>query len=225
MPGVPAIAGEKFSPPEELANAISASVGAILSIIALVVMVVSASGKGVVHVTSAAVFGGSLIALYLASALNHGLVPGRAKHFFHNVDLAAIYLLIAGTYTPFTLVALHNRTGNLMFAAIWILALVGTVRTLIKPNEYESKLDKVGVVSYLVMGWMVLAAPAQIIAAVPTAGLVWIFLGGAFYSGGVFFFRMTSLRYHHLIWHLCVIGGSACHVVAVQRYVLAIPLT
>ncbi|PRP93688.1 PAQR family membrane homeostasis protein TrhA [Enhygromyxa salina] len=213
---------EKFSPPEELANAISASVGMVLSIVALVVMVVSASGKGAVYVASAAVFGGSLVALYLASALNHALVAGRAKHFFHNVDLAAIYLLIAGTYTPFTLVALHNRTGNLMFCAIWILALIGTVRTLIKPNEYEAKLDKVGVISYLAMGWMVLVAPAQIIAAIPTAGLIWILVGGAFYSGGVFFFRMTKLRYHHLIWHLFVIGGSACHVIAIQRYVLTI---
>jgi hemolysin III len=217
-------ASEKFSPPEELANTISASVGMLLSVAALVVMVVSAYGRGVVHVASAAVFGGSLIALYLASALNHGLVAGRAKHFFHNIDLAAIYVLIAGTYTPFTLLALHNRTGNAMFAAIWILALIGSARRLLMPNQYENAVDKVGVISYIAMGWMILIAPAQILAAVPTAGLVWMIVGGVFYTGGVFFFRMMSLRYHHLIWHLCVIAGSACHVVAVQRYVLTIPL-
>lgn len=215
---------EKFSPPEELANTISAAVGALLSVVALIVMVVSAQGKGVLHVTSAAVFGASLIALYLSSALNHGFAAGRAKDFFHNVDLAAIYFLIAGTYTPFTLLPLHNRTGNLMFAAIWILALVGSGRKLIAPNDFETGVDRIGVISYLAMGWMVLIAPAEIIEAIPTAGLVWMFAGGVFYTGGVFFFRMRSLRYHHLIWHLCVIGGSACHVIAIQRHVLTIPL-
>ncbi|PRP93314.1 hemolysin-III related [Enhygromyxa salina] len=215
---------EKFTPREELANAVSAGVGILLSIAALIVMTVSVLGQGALHVTSAVVFGASLIALYFTSMLNHALPAGRAKEFFHIADLAAIYLLIAGTYTPFTLVALHNRTGYIMFGAIWSLALVGTVRKLLKPNDFETGVDKLSVVSYVVMGWMVMVAPAEVMAAVPGAGLVWLILGGLSYTVGVVFFQMRSVRYHHLIWHLFVIGGSACHVIAVHEYVLPIAL-
>ena len=211
---------ECFSPGEELANTISASVGVLLSIAALVAMAVSVAGAGPLHMLSAIAFGASLIILYLASAINHALPVGRAKDIAHNVDLAAIYFLIAGTYTPVTLLALHDRTGYLMFAAIWLMAFVGCGRKLLAPRDFDTGTDKVSLISYLVMGWMMIIAPRDILAAIPTAGVAWIMAGGVAYSLGVVFFRMTKLRYHHLIWHLFVILGSACHVVAIYAYVL-----
>ena len=215
---------EKFTPQEELANAASAGVGTLMSIAALTVMAISVSGQGALHMISAVVFGASLVALYGASTLNHALPAGRAKNFFHIVDLAAIYVLIAGTYTPFTLLALHNRTGYVLFGVIWGLALFGTVRKLLAPNDFETGVDKMSVISYVAMGWMLVVAPMQLIAGVPTGGLVWLFGGGVFYTGGVVFFRMRSVRFHHLIWHLCVIGGSTCHVISVHKYVLPLAL-
>ena len=213
-------ADECFSPSEELANTISASVGVLLSLIALIVMTSSVVGEGALHVTSAVVFGSSLIILYLSSALNHGLPLGAAKDMFHNLDLAAIYFLIAGTYTPVTLLALRNHTGYAMFAAIWLMALVGCGRKLLSPRDFETGVDKFSLVSYVVMGWMVLIAPRAILEAIPTAGILWLLGGGLAYSLGVYFFRLTRLPYHHLIWHLFVLLGSACHVVAIHAYVL-----
>ncbi|NVB42679.1 hemolysin III family protein [Pseudenhygromyxa sp. WMMC2535] len=212
----------KFSRSEELANALSAGAGMLLSLVALTAMVSSVSDRDFVHIASALVFGTSLLAVYVTSLFNHALPAGRAKEFFHIADLASIYLLIAGTYTPITLLALHNDTGNAMFIAIWTMAVIGCTRKLLAPNAFEDGLDRLSVVSYVVMGWMVLAAPAQCLAAMPTKCVLWLLGGGALYTTGVLFFRMTKLRYHHLVWHLFVIAGSACHVFAVHYYVLPI---
>lgn len=211
---------ECFSPGEELANTISASAGMLLSIVALVFMTLSVQGLGFLHTLSAVVFGASLIILYASSAINHGLPKGRAKDVAHNLDLAAIYFLIAGTYTPITLLALHNRTGYLMFAAIWLMAFIGCGRKLLTPQDFETGVDRVSLVSYVVMGWFVVIAPRAILEAIPTAGIAWLLAGGLAYSLGVVFFRMTKMRFHHLVWHLFVILGSACHVVSIYVYVL-----
>jgi hemolysin III len=212
----------RFSPREELANALTSGFGMLLSVAALTLMSVSVAGLGALHVISAAVFGGSLIALYAVSVLNHALRPGRAKDFFHILDLCAIYLLIAGTYTPVVLVGLHNRTGYLMFAAIWVLALAGCTRKLISPNTFGIGVDRLSVISFVLMGWIILLAPMQVIEAIPTPGLLWIGAGGVAYTSGLLFFRMRHLRFHHAIWHLFVIAGSACHVIGVYFYVLPI---
>lgn len=212
--------GEIFSPAEERANTLSAVAGVLLSIVALIAMIVEVAGRGPLHMASAVVYGVSLIVLYGASAINHGLSLGPKKDLFHNLDLAAIYVLIAGTYTPITLLALDDRTGKALFVTIWVMAIVGCGRKLLVPQDFETGVDKISIVSYVVMGWLIFVAPVEFLAAFPPAGIAWVVAGGVAYSVGILFFRMTRLRHHHLIWHLFVMTGSGCHLVAIYRYVL-----
>ena len=214
----------KFTPAEELANAISAGAGILFSLVALVVMLRTASGQGTLHLVCAAVFGVALIVVYTTSLFNHALPAGRAKEWFHIADLAAIYVLIAGTYTPVTLIALHGTTGTAIFVTVWGMAIVGCVRKLMAPNTFEDGVDKISVISYVVMGWLILVAPRQAFESVSTAGSLLFLGGGVLYTTGVLFFRMRRLRHHHLIWHLFVIAGSALQVIATDRYVLTIAL-
>ncbi len=215
----------RFTVGEERANALSHGAGALLSLAGLVWLLVAAGRTGSVwHLVSFAIFGASLFLLYLSSTLNHGLPPGRAKEFFHNFDQVAIYLLIAGTYTPFALIALHGQVGWGLFIAEWLLAVVGIGRKLLRPNRFEFGVDRSTIASFVIMGWLVLFTLKPLVERASTGALVWLFAGGAFYTGGILFFKMERLRYHHLIWHLFVLGGSACHFVAVYRYLLPIDL-
>jgi len=202
----------------ELANGITHGIGFLLSQVGLIVLVTLAVSRGSARlVVSCAVYGATLVLLYLASTLYHSVRAPRAKRVFRVVDHIAIYLLIAGTYTPFTLVTLEGTLGWTLFGVIWGLALIGSVFKLcIPPGRYEA----VSVAFYLVMGWVVVVALKPLHASLSTAGLVWIFAGGLAYTLGVVFYGWSSIKHHHAIWHIFVMIGSACHFFAVMFHVL-----
>ncbi len=203
------IKGERF-------NSISHLVGAALALAGLVVLVVVASQDGDTRrIVSFSVYGATLFLLYLISTLYHGL-PGRAKHVFRILDHQAIYLLIAGSYTPFTLVTLNGAVGWWMFGAIWGLAVLGLVLDAL-PRRGARVLP---FVIYFVMGWMILLALDPLLEALPLAGFWWLLAGGIFYTSGIVFFALDR-RYPwmHGVWHLFVLAGSVSHFVAILFYV------
>jgi hemolysin III len=211
----------RFSDKEDLANAISHSAGAILSVAGMVLMVVYSSLRGNAwHIVSSAVFGFSMIFLYTSSAIAHWLPAGRKKDAFFTLDQIAIFILIAGTYTPLSLVALHGLTGWIVFALEWGLAVIGIIRLLSRKNDFESGVGIIDILIYIGMGWLVITVPGAVLKTVPLAGFIWIIIGGLFYTLGVVFFKMARFPFHHLVWHLLVIGGTVSHFVAIFFYIL-----
>jgi len=202
--------GEKF-------NAWTHLVGAILATIGAAWMLVVATMTGDIwKIISVAVYGVALVMLYSASTVYHS-VRGRAKVIMQKVDHFSIYLLIAGSYTPFCLVTLHGTWGWTLFGIVWALAIIGILQE-IKPR---SEARMMSIVIYAVMGWIVLVAVNPLIAALGMAGFVCLALGGVFYTVGIIFFAFdTRVRHFHGVWHLFVIAGSLLHFVAIMRYVL-----
>ena len=209
---------------EEIANAISHGTGALLAVAAIPVLVVNAvmSGSPAVEVFSVSVFGATMLVLYLASTLYHALPAGpaegrrgRAKRVFWVLDHSAIYLLIAGTYTPFALGVFKDTWGWAMFSVVWALALTGVLLKCLAALRHP--LLSTGL--YVGMGWLVLFAAEPLLADLPRAGLYWLVAGGLAYTLGVVFFALDSrVRYAHFAWHLFVLAGTACHFVAVLNY-------
>lgn len=202
--------GEKF-------NAWTHLVGAVLAFVGAVWLLVMASLQGDVwKVVSMAIYGVTLVALYSASTVYHS-VRGRAKVIMQKVDHFSIYLLIAGSYTPFCLVTLRGPWGWTLFGVVWALAVIGILQE-IKPR---SPARVMSIVIYAVMGWIVLVAVKPLIAALGSAGFTWLAAGGALYTIGIIFFAYdTRFRHWHGIWHLFVIAGSLLHFVAICFYVL-----
>ena len=211
----------KFSRGEELANAISHLVGALLAVAGLVLMVHFSivNGNGW-HVVSTSVFGASMIVLYLSSTLTHILPMGKAKDLFFNIDRIAIYILIAGTYTPIALLTLHGPMGWVIFGIEWGLAIVGTVMILSRPGDYKTGVNTFYVVSYAVMGWLILIAIVPVINTLPLMGTLWILIGGSCYTLGILFFKVIKFPYHHLVWHMLVLAGTISHFFAVFLYMI-----
>lgn len=208
---------ESFGVTEELANSLTHGAGLLLGIAALVLMVVFAAKKGsAIHVVACAVYGATLVLLYLASTLYHALPPGRAKRVFGILDHAAIFLLIAGTYTPFTLVTLRGGWGWGLFGAIWSLAIAGVVLEVVT----RGRARRLQLLLYLVMGWAVLLAARPLLEGLERSGFVLLLLGGISYSLGVIFFVWRSLPFHHAVWHVFVLGGSICHFFVVFVHVI-----
>lgn len=199
---------------EELANSISHGAGFLAALIALPVLVVGAVGHGAAAIVGAAVFATTMVLLYLTSTLYHALAQNRAKRVFRVLDHGAIYLLIAGTYTPFTLGILRGPWGWTLFACIWALAVAGIVLKAVR-GVRDPRLST-GL--YVAMGWLILVAAKPLWDAMPGWGLFWLAAGGVAYTAGVGFYAADRLRYAHFVWHLCVLAGTACHVVAVLRY-------
>jgi hemolysin III len=205
---------------EEFANALTHGLGATAALAGGAVLITLAAlyGDGW-QLASAIVFGTSLLLLYLAStlyhAVQHPVVKGRLKVFDH----CAIYLLIAGTYTPFTLIGLRGPWGWSLFAAIWSLALAGVVFKLF----YTGRFKLLSTAIYIAMGWLVIVAIKPLLGALDGWTLGWMFAGGAFYTLGTVFYHRPSLPYSHAIWHLFVLGGSVCHYVAVMAQVIYTP--
>lgn len=211
----------RFSKKEELANAISHSIGLFMAIVASTVIIVFASLRGNPwFIVSTSVFGATLILLYFSSTMNHSLKHGKAKDFFHNFDQIAIYLLIAGTYTPLALSMIRNDWGWVMFGIEWGLAITGLLVKAFIPNKFERGVNVFVIISYVIMGWLLVFFIVPIIKNLSLISLILIFSGGLFYSFGIIFFKMEKLKYAHLIWHLMVIGGSACHWLAIFLYIL-----
>ncbi|MEQ8484127.1 MAG: hemolysin III family protein [Pseudomonadales bacterium] len=210
---------------EEIANSISHGAGALLAVAAIPVLLVDAlaGGSPVMELFAVTVFGVSMLVMYLASTLYHALPAGpgaaapagRAKRIFHVLDHCAIYVLIAGTYTPFALGAFREHWGWPMFGLVWSLALVGVVLKCLPGNRRPL----LSTLLYLAMGWLVLVAAEPLFSNLPAAGLAWLVAGGLAYTVGVALFALDHrIRYAHLGWHLFVLAGSACHFVAVLRY-------
>ncbi|HET6230637.1 MAG TPA: hemolysin III family protein [Longimicrobiaceae bacterium] len=202
---------------EEVANSVTHGAGLLASAVALPVLVALAAMHGTVwHVVAASVFGGSLVALYGASTIYHAVRSPRAKHVMRIADHSAIYLLIAGTYTPFTLVTLRGPWGWSLFGVVWGLAAAGIAFKLFFVDRFIG----LSTAMYVAMGWLVVVAAKPMLALVPAGGLGWMAAGGLAYTGGVVFFLWHRLRYSHAVWHLFVLAGSACHFVAILRYVI-----
>ncbi|TFG48105.1 MAG: hemolysin III family protein, partial [Gemmatimonadales bacterium] len=180
----------------------------------LPVLVVGALQHGAASVVGAVIFGVSAALLYLTSTLYHALTPIRAKQIFRILDHGAIYILIAGTYTPFMLGVLRGPWGYTLLGAIWVLAIFGIVfkaRIGVRHPRFSTAL-------YLGMGWLVVVAAKPFVDAVPVSGLLWLAAGGLAYTAGVGFYAASRLPYRHFVWHLFVLAGTACHAVAVLGY-------
>ncbi|MBL9206545.1 MAG: hemolysin III family protein [Opitutaceae bacterium] len=206
-----------YSPGEETANWITHGIGALLSVAALALLVVAASLRGDAwHVTSFAVFGATLVLLYTGSTLYHALRAERAKAWWLKFDHAAIFLLIAGTYTPFLLTSLRGPWGWSLLGVIWTLCGVGAVL------QFARGVGRTGwsTLAYVLAGWLVVVAIHPMLAKVPHGGLWLLLAGGLSYTFGVLFYRWHRLRYHHAVWHVFVLGGSVCHFLAVLLYLL-----
>ena len=211
----------RFSSREDLANAISHLIGALLSVAALVLMVVFASLNGDAWaVVSCTVFGVSMIFMYTSSTIAHWLPEGKTKDSFFAVDQAAIFILIAGTYTPLSLIALRGPIGWVLFGLEWSLAAFGIARLMMRVNRFQSGVAVLDIILYAGMGWIVVFLAGAVLKNVPPMGFAWIVIGGLFYTLGILFFKVAKFRYHHLVWHLMVIGGSVCHFTAIFFYIL-----
>ena len=202
--------------PGERFNGFSHLVGAVLALAGIAVLVTLAARQGDAwKIVSFSLYGSTLFMLYGFSTLYHSL-RGRAKAIFRRFDHLAIYLLIAGTYTPFTLVTLRGGWGWSLFGAIWGLAVIGMALEFL-PRRGARILP---VVIYLLMGWLALIALKPLLQALPWAGFVWLLLGGLFYTVGVVFYSLDEkLRHAHGVWHLFVLAGSISHFVAILLYV------
>jgi len=204
--------GEKF-------NGITHLVGAVLALLGFfALLTVGIAQKNTVLLVSFSVFGATLILLYTVSTLYHSLRPPKLKKLFQKLDHVSIYLLIAGTYTPYMLVSLRDGNGLLLLAIVWGLAILGILLDLLSPRRIEI----LQIVIYLVMGWACVFEFSSLKAIIPTAGILWLTLGGIAYTVGVIFYvldDMNKLRHAHGIWHLFVLVGSTCHFISIIGYV------
>jgi len=202
---------------EELANSITHGVGLALSVVGLIVLIVLSVTRGTVwHISGCTVFGVTLVLLYSASTLYHSLRTPRLKRILKILDHTAIYLLIAGTYTPFTLVNLRGFWGWTLFSLVWGLSVFGIVWKFFHAERFQI----ISTLTYLAMGWLVLIAIKPVTIALPLSGILWLVAGGFFYTVGVLFFALKRLPYNHAIWHVFVLAGSTCHYFAVMFAVL-----
>jgi hemolysin III len=201
---------------EEMASMATHAVGTVLAIAAFVMMVLAAEGE-VFKTISASVFGGSLVLLYLSSTIYHATSCPRRKPWLQALDHACIYLLIAGSYTPLSLVALRGPWGWSLFGVVWLLALAGV---LLKTLGRGKRTSWWSTGLYIFMGWLAVFALGPMIRALPMEGIAWLVAGGLCYTFGVIFFAWEKLPFNHAIWHLFVLAGSFCHVMATMLYIL-----
>lgn len=202
---------------EEIANSITHGIGTVLAISGLAVLVGFASLRGDTwHIVSCSIFGATLVLSYLSSTLYHSIPQAKTKQILRTIDHSAIYLLIAGTYTPFMLVSLRGPWGWSIFAAIWGIAIAG----IIMKTTIFGKIRSLSTIIYLIMGWIVLIAIKPIIAALDPGGLQLLIMGGLAYTAGVIFYVWKKLPYSHAIWHVFVLAGSSFHFFAILFYVI-----
>jgi hemolysin III len=202
---------------EEIANSVTHGVGALLSLIGTAILLYRAARDGTtLHVVSFAVYGSCLFLLHLSSTLYHALRPPRAKRVFRVFDHCSIYLLIAGTYTPFLLLSLWGRWGLTLLVAIWTLAIAG----IVFKSLFIGRLQRASVLLYVLMGWMIVVAAREAWMRVPHAAIGFVAAGGLLYTLGVAFYAWKSLPYNHAVWHLFVLGGSVCHYAAILLYLM-----
>jgi len=206
-----------YSLPEEKTNIISHAIGFVFSIVALVLMVIKASlyGNGW-HVVSVSIFGLSLMSLYAASTFYHSAKDLKVRSRMRIIDHASIYVLIAGTYTPFVLITLNGSIGWMIFGACWGMAFIGITLKLFFTGKY----DVISTLMYVFMGWIIVFAIKPLIDSLAAEGLFWLFAGGVAYTVGAILYSFKKIKFNHAIFHIFVLLGSACHFVSVWFYVL-----
>ncbi|ADE12220.1 PAQR family membrane homeostasis protein TrhA [Sideroxydans lithotrophicus] len=201
---------------EEIANSISHGAGLIASIVAAPFIVLHAvESRQAGYIVGVSIFAATMIVLYLSSTLYHSFPPGRLKHIFRIIDHSAVYLLIAGTYTPFTLGVLYGAWGWTLLALIWGFALTGVALKMLRRMTHPI----ISTILYLLMGWLIIIAADPLFTRLPLSGISWLVAGGLAYTAGTIFFVADSrLRFAHFIWHLFVITGTTCHYFAAYWY-------
>jgi hemolysin III len=201
-----------FSKEEEISNSITHGIGVILSIAALVILIVFASLYGNVwHVVSFTLFGATMLLLYTSSTLLHALKPGKAKDFFEIMDHSSIYFFIAGSYTPFLLVAGQSATGWTLFGIVWGLAIAGTIFK----SFFVKKFLFTSTLLYVVMGWLIVFVWNDLVAAIHPTSLILLIIGGLLYTVGAIFYIWKLFKHHHAVWHVFVLSATICHFFAV----------
>lgn len=209
--------GALYTPGEEVFNSVTHGVGTLLSIAALVIMsVFSALAGDGYKLASSIVFGVSLILLFSASTLYHAVSEPLAKKVLRILDHTSIFILIAGTYTPITLITLRGQTGTTLFCVVWAAALVGVVLNAISIERFKV----FSMICYVAMGWVVVFAFGPLVRALALPGIVLLVVGGLCYTGGLIFYRLKRIKYMHGIWHLFVLAGAICHFLCILLYVI-----
>lgn len=202
---------------EEKLNAVTHGIGTLFALVGLFILLFSSRLNGDVwHLVSSYIYGISLVLLYLASTLYHSVSNEKLKYIFKIFDHAAIYLLIAGTYTPFALVLFRGALGWTVFGVVWGLALIGVVLKIF----FVKRFKVISTICYIVMGWLMLILIKPLINALPTAGIYWLVGGGLFYTLGTIFY-LYRFPFNHAIWHLFVLAGSAAHYITVYFYIMS----
>lgn len=195
----------------------SHGLGIVFSLVAFVLLVFSTVRQGnLLHLISALVFASTMLLLYSCSTLLHSLPPGRAKNVFEILDHSAIYLFIAGSYTPLLLILVKGREAGILLSLIWTIALGGVVFK----GFYVKEFLLLSTIGYIALGWMAVFVIQPILHALPFMGVFYLFAGGFFYTVGTIFYVWRKLTYHHTIWHLFVLAGSVCHFLLIYQYVL-----
>ncbi len=203
---------KKYSLGEEIFNSISHGTGSLLSIAGTVILIIFAAiNLNVWGIVSSAVYGASLIILYSMSTLYHAITNKRAKNFFRIMDHNTIFFLIAGTYTPFTLVSLRGTLGWILFGIVWGAAIIGIVLNSINLEKFKIP----SVICYILMGWVIAIAFRPLYNSVPKTSFIFLILGGVLYTVGIIFYAIKRIKYFHSIWHLFTIGGSVFHYFSV----------
>lgn len=207
----------EYSVVEEVIHAVTHGVGVLLSIAGLSWMLyLSIAAADPWRIVASSIYGATLIVLFLASTVYHSLYASRHREIFKLLDHCAIYLLIAGTYTPFLLVAMRTDTGWWLFGTIWALATAGIVKKL----WFRHRFPKIALASYLAMGWLVVIAAPQLAEAIGPNGMAWLVAGGISYSVGAIFYALERMPFNHAVWHVFVLGGGVCHFLGIVWYVL-----
>jgi len=200
---------------EEIANAVSHGVGLVAAVVGVPFLIVAAADGGeAAAIVGVSIFGLTLVLVFFTSTLYHAVTHSGAKPVLRIIDHVAIYLLIAGTYTPLTLGVLGGGWGWSLFGIVWGLGLTGVILTLVAGVRYP----RVSVGLYIAMGWLVVIAIKPLWDSLPVGALLWLLAGGVAYTGGVVFYAADQWRYAHLVWHLCVIAGATCHFIVVLKY-------
>ena len=211
----PAIA--RYGLLEEILNSVTHGAGALISIAGLTLLIVFSSIYGqTTHIVSCTIYGTTLVLLYTASTLYHGFQKPNIKHVFKILDHSCIYILIAGTYTPFMLVTVRGALGWTIFSIVWGLTILGIVFKAFFVNRFKI----VSTIAYILMGWLVILAIKPLFYALPGGGIFWLISGGLAYTIGTIFYAWKKLPFNHAIWHLFVLAGSVCHFLAIMFYVV-----
>lgn len=209
-----------YSDAEDLANSLSHGVACLLSVVGLVFLIIASSKTGdPIRIVSCSIYGSVLCLFYLISTLYHSLRNQKARYVFRILDHAGIYLVIAGTYTPFTLISLRTGYGWALFGVIWGLAIAGVIfKTLM-----THRLAFLAPVLYIALGWLIVIDLEELLTMVPSRGVAWLVAGGLSYTVGILFYALDRIPFNHAIWHLFVIVGSLFHYLAILWYVVPLP--